>query len=210
LRSSPGVFTEKPGCLLDADFGEVESDARQSPGQTDGGRLDGCGDIAPRSERKTTVRVRTVRNPKVGLAVLAAAGLALLTAVPADAATTTVTFTLTGGALTITAPATANLGTAAVGTATLSGSLGAVTVTDARGAPLGTWTASVFSTNFTTGGGTANETIAATAVNYASLSATSTTGTAVLHPRAGDAGARGPAGYHGAGPDSVLGDRDRR
>lgn len=113
--------------------------------------------------------------------LLAAAGLALLTAVPADAATTTVTFTLTGGALTITAPATANLGSAAVGTATLSGSLGAVTVTDARGALLGTWTASVISTDFTTGGGTPNETVPATAVNYASLVAT-TTGTATFTP----------------------------
>ncbi|ADP81742.1 hypothetical protein [Frankia inefficax] len=140
------------------------------------------------------MRVRTVRNPRIVPAVLTAAGLALLTAVPADAATTTVTFTLTGGALTISAPATANLGTAAVGTATLSGSLGAVTVTDARGALLGTWTASVFSTNFTTGGGTPSETIAATAVNYASLTATSTTGTAVFTPGQATVGLAAPLG----------------
>ena len=46
---------------------------------------------------------------------------------------TTVTFAVTSGALSMTAPATANLGSGAPGT-TISGELGAVTVTDDRAA----------------------------------------------------------------------------
>lgn len=78
---------------------------------------------------------------------------------------TTVTFTVTVGGLTITAPATADLGGGAPGT-TINGSLGAVTVTDLRAMLDATWTTTASSGDWTTGGGTGNETIPATDVGY--------------------------------------------
>ncbi|WP_062346815.1 hypothetical protein [Herbidospora yilanensis] len=100
---------------------------------------------------------------------------------PAQAADTTVTFTIQGGALTISAPASINLGNTASG-ATLQGTIGPVTVTDLRATLLGSWTAHVSSTDFTTGGGTANETIPKTDAAYASGAATSTTGVGTFVP----------------------------
>jgi hypothetical protein len=73
-------------------------------------------------------------------------------ALPAAADTTTTTFTLSGGALSISVPASKNLGSAATGASSLSSQLGTVTVTDDRGALAGCWTATVASTDFTTGG----------------------------------------------------------
>ncbi len=114
-------------------------------------------------------------------AVIAVVGFAA--PAPAEASgATTVTFTLTGGALTIAAPASANLGSGLTGSSNLSGQLGPVTVTDARGATLGSWTASVVSTDFTTGGGTSNETIPKADIVYASGAATATTGVGVFTP----------------------------
>lgn len=103
-------------------------------------------------------------------------------ALPARAAATTTTFTLATGTLSISAPASSDLGTGSTGAGTLSAQLGGVTVTDNRGALLGTWTASVSSTDFTTGGATANETIAKGQVTYWSGLATATSGTAVFTP----------------------------
>ncbi|WP_066375504.1 hypothetical protein [Herbidospora mongoliensis] len=100
---------------------------------------------------------------------------------PAQAADTIVTFTITGGALTISAPASINLGNTTAG-ATLQGTIGPVTVTDLRGTLLGTWTASVSSTNFVTGGGTPNETVPKASVSYASGPATSSSGIGVFVP----------------------------
>ena len=77
--------------------------------------------------------------------------------VPAGAATTA-TFTLTAGALSISAPTgSVSLGSevASTSSSTLSGSLGVVTVTDQRGATT-TWTASVISTAFTPSAGPAD------------------------------------------------------
>jgi hypothetical protein len=88
---------------------------------------------------------------------------------------TIVTFTVTTGALTMTAPASVNLGSGAPGT-TISGSLGTVTVTDDRALLNASWTATASSTAFTTGGGTGNETIPASDVTYAPGDIT-TTGT---------------------------------
>lgn len=88
---------------------------------------------------------------------------------------TTVTFTVTTGALSMTAPASVNLGSGAPGT-TISGSLGTVTVTDDRALLSASWTATASSTDFTTGGGTGNETIPASDVTYTPGSIT-TTGT---------------------------------
>jgi hypothetical protein len=132
------------------------------------------------SERDLRMRV-TRAVGRVAVAALAAVA-ALVPINAATAGDTTTTFTLTAGALTISQPATANLGSAAVGTAALTGSLGAVTVTDARGVLLGSWTASVISGSFVTGGGSPNETVPAADIAYASLLATATTGVGVFTP----------------------------
>ena len=123
--------------------------------------------------------MRPRRSPGLLLATtLALAALAL----PAAADTTTTTFTLSGGALSISVPASKNLGSAATGASTLSSQLGTVTVTDERGALAGSWTATVASTDFTTGGATTDETVAKSSVTYWSGAATSTSGTAVRVP----------------------------
>lgn len=119
---------------------------------------------------------------------LAAAGLVLAAgavAGPAGAVTsgdTTTTFVVSGGALSITVPAsTVTLGTAAPG-GTITSQLGAVQVTDLRALLTAAWGATVTSTSFTTGGGTPAETVPNTAVAYWSGIATATTGTATFTP----------------------------
>jgi hypothetical protein len=121
------------------------------------------------------------------LAVTAAAGIAL-TPVAASAATagpaalalssspmqagpglpedTTVTFTVTSGTLTITAPATVGLTSGAPGT-TITGSVGPVTVTDNRALLAASWTATVLATPWTTGAASTAETIPVSDVGYA-------------------------------------------
>jgi hypothetical protein len=85
----------------------------------------------------------------------------------APAVATTLSITIQGGALAITAPADAgNLGSRpnSVGGGTITGSLGQVQVSDARGAPAGSgWVANAISTAFIPLTGTA---IAASAVGY--------------------------------------------
>lgn len=78
---------------------------------------------------------------------------------------TTVTFTVTSGALSMTAPAASDLGSGVPGS-TISSDLGQVTVTDARALLNAAWTATASATSFTTGTGTPNETITAAHVNY--------------------------------------------
>jgi hypothetical protein len=115
--------------------------------------------------------------------LLAATAVATaILALPARADDTTTTFTLSAGPLAISVPASANLGSRATGTASLSAQLGTVTVTDTRGALGEDWTATVSSTDFTTGGATADETIANDDVSYWSGAATAVTGTAVRVP----------------------------
>lgn len=118
------------------------------------------------------------------VSLLATAALAgyVLPAHAATTANTTTTFTLSAGALAITAPASKDLGTAATGTATLTSQLGAVSVADGRGALLASWTSSVASTDFSTGAATANEKVLKASVDYWSGVATSTTGTGVFTP----------------------------
>jgi len=94
--------------------------------------------------------------------------LTALAALPATAATaaTTATFTLTAGALSISAPTgSVSLGSqvAATGASTIAGSLGVVTVTDQRGGTT-SWTTSVISTAFTPPAGPADP---ASNVSYA-------------------------------------------
>jgi hypothetical protein len=123
------------------------------------------------------------------LLTAAAAALLLAFAAPASAQDTTVTFTVQAGSLAISVPGAADLGTVDPGV-TQSGQIGTVTVTDERAALSASWTASVASTEFTTGGGTASETIPNTAVSYWSGPATATTGTGTFTPgqaAAGDA-----------------------
>ena len=94
--------------------------------------------------------------------------LALIVPAAVYAATTgatTVTFTITAGALDITVPAAASIGRGSTG-GSITGQMGAVTVTDTRAALTATWTTTVSSTDFTTGGGTTAETIPKAAVSY--------------------------------------------
>jgi len=128
-----------------------------------------------------------MRNLKLGKSLLASAvGLAALAgmASPAQAADTTATFTLTaGGGLAITAPASSALGSAATGAAaTTPTQMGNIVVSDSRGALLGSWTASVSSSDFTTGTASAAETIGKANADYWSGASISPTGTAVLVP----------------------------
>lgn len=75
------------------------------------------------------------------------------------------TFTVTVGALTMSAPSSANLGSGAPGT-TISGPLGTVNVTDNRALLSASWIVTASSASWTTGTGTGNETIPASAANY--------------------------------------------
>ena len=84
------------------------------------------------------------------------------------------------GVLSITAPGNASLGSAAPG-ATASAGLGIVQVTDER-ADLAGWTATTSATDFTTGAGTAAETIPVADVQYLISGFTSTTGSATFTP----------------------------
>jgi len=126
------------------------------------------------------------RIAAVGLAAALTAG-SLGVLVPeahgATTANTSVNFTLTAGSLSISAPASANLSSGtATGTPSLSGNLGVTNVTDSRGNLTATWTVTVTSTNFTTGGASANETIPKANVSYNSGAATGTTGTGAFTP----------------------------
>ncbi|MBE1492539.1 hypothetical protein [Plantactinospora soyae] len=115
-----------------------------------------------------------------GVAVAAAVGLPAPAS--ADEGTTTVTLNVTAsGGLTITVPATANLGNGTEGS-TISGNLGPVTVLDQRALLNASWNATVVASDFTTGGGTAAETIPAINVRYWSGPATGTSGEGTFTP----------------------------
>ena len=114
---------------------------------------------------------------------LAVGAAALFVTVPgASASGTSTTFSLTAGSLTITQPASVNLGSAAVGSLTLSKSLGTVSVSDTRGNLTSTWTGTVSSTSFTTGGATQYETVATSSIAYSAGLATSSTGVGTFTP----------------------------
>jgi hypothetical protein len=123
--------------------------------------------------------------------LLLAAVLALMVvfghASVASAEDSNVQFTVGAGALGISVPGSADLGSGDPGT-TISAQLGAVTVTDARAGLTASWTASVSSTAFTTGGATTAETIANSAVQYWSGPATATSGTGTFTPGQAAAG----------------------
>jgi hypothetical protein len=115
-------------------------------------------------------------------------GISVSPANAAQTGNTTVTFSISAGALNITVPATANIGSTAAG-GVVSGQLGPVQVVDQRGNLLAVWTTTVTTTAFTTGGGSAAETIPASAVKYASGPATATTGAGVFTPGQATTGA---------------------
>ncbi|MEV1168805.1 hypothetical protein [Nonomuraea sp. NPDC049784] len=128
---------------------------------------------------------------RLGISVAGAAGLvaAMGVTAPLQADTcpqsttcpTTVTFTVTaedGLSITVPGPTPAvNIGDSAPG-GQISGQLGSVTVTDQRAALTATWVASVIAATggFTTGTGTAPETIPNADVDYWSGTATATSG----------------------------------
>ena len=157
------------------------------------------------------------------LAVTAAAGIAL-TPVAASAATagpavlayssssnasdpnTTVTFTVTVGALSLTAPDTVNLGSGAPGT-TITGVLGggaagpSVVVTDDRALLTASWIATASASSWTTGSATPAETIPVTDVGY-SVGPITTTGTITATPTNRPAGT--VAGDLSGSPQAVV------
>lgn len=125
-----------------------------------------------------------MRRSKSLLVALTIAGTAALALVPAAAnASTSVTFTVSSGTLSIAEPsAQANLGSAtatALGT-TVSGALGSTTVTDNRGSLAG-WTVTMTGSDFSDGATPTPDTIAANqAVAWVSSVPTPTSGVAVV------------------------------
>jgi hypothetical protein len=122
--------------------------------------------------------------------------LAALTASAAGAAgastgPTNVTFTVVTGTLSLTAPDSVSFGTTTAGASSVSGSLGTVTVSDSRSTLGRGWTATVSSTDFTTGTGTGNQDVPAANVSYSPGLATATSGTGTF--LAGLGGALGSA-----------------
>jgi hypothetical protein len=113
--------------------------------------------------------IGTVLTPTAGWAAVTSATAHTSAAADAPAGgdpDTTITFAVTTGELTMTAPTAANLGSGAPGT-TISGLAGPDVVTDNRAALTATWTVTASSTNFTTGGATSTETIPAGDATYA-------------------------------------------
>ncbi|MEU7837333.1 MULTISPECIES: hypothetical protein [unclassified Nonomuraea] len=96
---------------------------------------------------------------------------------------TTVTFTVNAGeGLEISVPdGPVSLGSGQPGDQ-VSGQLHVVTVMDQRAALNATWTASVYGTPLTTGGGTSVETVPVSALHYWSGPATATTGAGTFVP----------------------------
>jgi hypothetical protein len=75
-----------------------------------------------------------------------------------------------------------DLQSATIDDGSIDGTLGAVQVSDGRGAFAGGWTATVAASSFTTGAGSAAETIPASAVYYWSGPATATSGVGTFLP----------------------------
>ena len=158
---------------------------REVNGSHEGVPTPAAGGILHLRRFTTNQKGTPMKTLRAGLTALVGATM-LLVALPvaagaATTGTTTTTFTLNGGALSITAPGTTvNLGSASVGAGTITAQLGTVSVNDARGLLNGSWTSTVSASHFTTGGGTAAETIGATNVSYWSGAATATSGVGTL------------------------------
>ena len=86
------------------------------------------------SAQPANPRERWMLIRRIGILLLGAAAITVLATVPANAADSTVTFTTTGGTLSVAAPASATLsGGTTIPGGTVTGALGTVVVTDARG-----------------------------------------------------------------------------
>jgi hypothetical protein len=96
---------------------------------------------------------------------------------PGAAGETATTFSVAAGVLSISVPATADLGDMTVSTA-----LGTVTVVDERASADASWMISAESTSFVTGGGLPSETIGSDFISYWSGQATATTGDGTFTP----------------------------
>jgi large repetitive protein len=141
------------------------------------------GDLTPGATATITYTV-TVNNPDTGSGALSntVASTATGSTCPAGSSSPgcSVTVAVVAGPLSITAPATASLGSAAPG-GTISAGLGTVQVTDDRGFGAG-WTVTVSATGFATGTGTPAETIPAAAARYLIAGLGSATGSATFTP----------------------------
>ena len=180
-----------PGATFTADFAGVADDTTYNGdlAVTAGGMtLDPAtasatwtGDLAPGASVTVTGSF-TVNNPDTGDRVLTET---VDSTTPGNNCPTSTPCTSTVdvivGTLSITVPAGAGLGTPDPG-ATVNAGLGTVEVTDDRALAGATWTATVSSTNFTTGAGTTAETIPAADATYFINALASTTGTATFTP----------------------------
>ncbi|MFJ7906798.1 hypothetical protein [Kitasatospora sp. NPDC096204] len=117
------------------------------------------------------LRIPSVAAASVAL-VLVQPGLAGAASDPS----TTVTFVVTSGALSMSVPVSADLGSGAPGTQ-VGAPIGAVTVTDDRALLSASWSVAASSTDFTNG----SSTIAATRATY-TVGAVTTTGTITATP----------------------------
>ena len=115
-----------------------------------------------------------------GVAALAFSAAAM----PAFAAesTTNVTFSISAGALSISAPSSASLGSfgAGTGVTNVSGKLGSTTVSDLRSSLAGAYNVTATASNFTTGAGGLNETVLGANVTMFSGPSTHTNTSATL------------------------------
>ena len=141
-----------------------------------------AGDLSPGGTATITYPV-TVNDPDTGndLLVNAVTSAAPGSTCPASGtggSACSVTVGIIAGPLTITAPVNANLGLAPPG-GSVSASLGPVQVTDDRGFGAD-WTASVSSTDFSTGGGSPVETIPAGDATYTITGLATATGPAAF------------------------------
>ena len=141
------------------------------------------GSLAPGATATITYSA-TVNNPDTGHGALSNTVVSTATGSNSPAGSRspgcTVTVTVVAGPLSVTAPATASLGSAAPG-GTLSAGLGTVQVTDDRGFGAG-WTATVSATGFATGTGTPAETIPAADAQYDITALGTATGSATFTP----------------------------
>ena len=139
------------------------------------------GDLAPGDVVTITYSVR-VNDPDTGGRILANTVVSPDPGSDCPAGSTgprcSVSVPVMAGALSITAPISADLGSAVPG-GSASASLGTVQVTDDRGFGAD-WTATVSATGFTTGNGTAPETIPASDAYYDVTGLGSTTGSATF------------------------------
>jgi large repetitive protein len=168
------------GVLGDAAY-DGNATARAGTVSYDAPVLTWTGDLAPGDTVTITYSV-TVNDPDTGGRILANTVVSSEPGsdCPAGSADPRcgVTVPVMAGALSLTAPVSANLGSVAPG-GSIGASLGTVQVTDNRGFGAD-WTATVSATGFTTGNGTAPETIPAGDAFYDITGFGSTTGSATF------------------------------